>query len=190
MPPIERAAFDFEREIAPHLPVLYRMARRLTGRREDAEDLVQSTLERAYRKRARYRPGTNLGAWLMTILTRLTIDDRRRAARTPDKVPLDQVDRSYERRVVHAGAMPSPVEARVLGRLAAAAILDTVTTLSPGIRVVMQATAAGFSNVEIARRLGIPAATVRSRLRRGRQRLDQGTDPARDIALMERTRRL
>ena len=92
----------------------------------------------------------------MTILARLTIDDCRREARTPDKVPLDQVDRLYERRVVHAGAMPSPVEARVLERLAAAAILDTVTTLSPDIRVVMRATAAGFSNVEIARRLGIP----------------------------------
>ena len=61
MPPIESAAFHFEREIAPHLPVLYRRARRLTGRREDAEDLVQSTLERAYRKRARLSAGDQPG---------------------------------------------------------------------------------------------------------------------------------
>ena len=189
MATVERVAFDFEREIVPQLPPLHRMARRLTGNREDAEDLVQSTLERAYRKRAHYRPGTNLRAWLMTILARLAIDDRRREARTPGRASLDHVDRLYEQRVVHTGAVPSSVEAHVLERLAAVATLDTVTTLHPSIRVVVQATAAGFSSAEIARRLGIPDATVRSRLRRGRQRLDQRMDPARDIAITGRAQR-
>ncbi len=66
------ATFDFEREISPHLGALQHLARRLTRNREDAEDLVQSTLERAYRHRGRYR--TNLRGWLATILTRLAID--------------------------------------------------------------------------------------------------------------------
>ena len=87
------ATFDFEREISPHLGALQHLARRLTRNREDAEDLVQSTLERAYRHRGRYQPGTNLRGWLATILTRLAIDGRRRAARAPDGASLDEAER-------------------------------------------------------------------------------------------------
>ena len=165
------ATFDFEREISPHLGALQHLARRLTRNREDAEDLVQSTLERAYRHRGRYRPGTNLRGWLATILTRLAIDGRRRAARAPDAASLDEAERACERGAARAGVGATPVETHALDRLAAAEILDSLTVLRPHVRVVMQATAAQFSTVEIARSLGIPNATVKTRLRRGRQRL-------------------
>src|SRR3712207_3834776 len=66
--------------------------------------------QRAYRHRGRYRPGTNLRGWLATILTRLAIDGRRRAAHAPDAASLDEAERACERRAARAGAAPTPVE--------------------------------------------------------------------------------
>src|ERR1043165_221940 len=58
----------FESEVLPHLDTLYRVGRRLTGETADAEDLVQETLLRAWRGWAGFTTGSNVRAWLLTIL--------------------------------------------------------------------------------------------------------------------------
>src|SRR5436190_17931015 len=79
----------FEEEALELSDQVYRVARRLAGSREEADDLVQQTYERAFRSWRQYTPGTNLRAWLLRILTNLNIDRGRRQQRTPQTTPID-----------------------------------------------------------------------------------------------------
>src|ERR1041384_236864 len=79
----------FEEEALGLSDQVYRVARRLVGSREEAEDLVQQTYERAFRSWRQYTPGTNLRAWLLRILTNLNIDRGRRVQRTPQMTSID-----------------------------------------------------------------------------------------------------
>src|SRR5437868_9918820 len=82
----------FEEEALELSDQVYRVARRLVGSREEAEDLMQDTYARAFRSWQQYTPGTNLRAWLLRILTNLNIDRGRRIQRTPDLQPLEEGD--------------------------------------------------------------------------------------------------
>src|SRR5258705_11855396 len=87
-----RARVRFEEEALELSDQVYRVARRLAGSREEAEDLVQDTYARAFRSWQQYQPGTNLRAWLLRILTNLNIDKGRRQQRTPATQPLEEGD--------------------------------------------------------------------------------------------------
>src|SRR5213592_3342219 len=87
-----RARVRFEEEALELSDQVYRVARRLVGSREEAEDLVQPTYSRAFRSWQSYTPGTNLRAWLLRILTNLNIDRGRRVQRSPDMEPLEEGD--------------------------------------------------------------------------------------------------
>ena len=82
----------FEEEALELSDQVYRVARRLVGSREEAEDLVQETYARAFRSWRSYTPGTNLRAWLLRILTNLNIDRGRRKQRAPEMQPLEEGD--------------------------------------------------------------------------------------------------
>src|SRR4249920_514310 len=82
----------FEEEALALADQVYRVARRLVGSREEAEDLMQETYARAFRSWRSFTPGTNLRAWLLRILTNLNIDRGRRLQRTPDLQPLEEGD--------------------------------------------------------------------------------------------------
>src|ERR1700729_4204616 len=81
---LARDRVRFEEEALELSDQVYRVARRLVGSREEAEDLVQDAYARAFRAWQQYTPGTNLRAWLLRILTNLNIDNGRRSQRTPD----------------------------------------------------------------------------------------------------------
>src|SRR3979411_2765709 len=84
----DRVRFEEEAlELSDHV---FRVARRLAGSREEAEDLVQDTYARAFRSWQQYQPGTNLRAWLLRILTNLNIDKGRRQQRAPQTTSLDE----------------------------------------------------------------------------------------------------
>src|SRR6059058_1499652 len=85
----------FEEEALELSDQVYRVARRLGGTREEAEDLVQQTYERAFRSWRQFTPGTNLRAWLLRILTNLNIDRGRRQQRTPQTTSLDTETGDY-----------------------------------------------------------------------------------------------
>src|SRR6185369_3140432 len=82
---------DFSGDLVRHRPSLERSARRLCRNRQDAEDLIQTTLERAWQARAQFMPGGNIGGWLFRILCNRHRDNlRRRSAMQvplPDDVP-------------------------------------------------------------------------------------------------------
>jgi RNA polymerase sigma-70 factor, ECF subfamily len=82
----------FEEEALQLSDQVYSVARRLSGSREEAEDLVQETYARAFRAWRSFQPGTNLRAWLFRILTNLNIDRGRKIQRSPDTQPLEEND--------------------------------------------------------------------------------------------------
>src|SRR6185312_4635338 len=80
-------AEDFKSELLSLIPFLRAFARSLSGNYESADDLAQETLVKAWQSRSAFEPGTNLKAWLFTILRNQFYSDRRRAWR---QVPWDQ----------------------------------------------------------------------------------------------------
>src|SRR4051794_237913 len=90
--PSALTAEGFGLEVEPHLARLIAQARRLTRDPVAADDLVQDTLERGYRKRALFQPGTDLRAWLLSIMRNVWISTCRRRVAEPSTVSLDGMD--------------------------------------------------------------------------------------------------
>ena len=84
----------FDAEALSFVDSLYGMAMRLTRNPADAEDLVQSTYVKAFRFSDRFQPGTNLKAWLFTILHNTFRNTIRHAGRDPVEVDSETVDRT------------------------------------------------------------------------------------------------
>jgi RNA polymerase sigma-70 factor, ECF subfamily len=161
----------FEEEALELSDQVYRVARRLTGSREEAEDLVQQTYERAFRAWRQYTPGTNLRAWLLRILTNLNIDRGRRQQRAPQTTSIDEAgDYFLYNRLEAATAEENPDEDRVLERLSQDSIVDALSDVPHDFRdVVVLVDIGDFSYADAAQILDIPIGTVMSRLHRGRR---------------------
>ena len=142
------------------VPRLRRYARALTGNREAADDLTQDTLERAWTKRALWQSGTNLRAWMFTVMHNLFINGTRSVR---PMVSLDDVG------VDDAGPSPgTSVETGVvLGELSRALALLPEEQREVLLLVGLEQ----FSYAEASDVLGVPLGTVMSRLSRGRERL-------------------
>jgi RNA polymerase sigma-70 factor (ECF subfamily) len=167
----------FEEEALELSDQVYRVARRLVGSREEAEDLVQQTYERAFRAWQQYTPGTNLRAWLLRILTNLNIDRGRRVQRTPQTTSLDaneQGDYFLYNKLSSQAPDENPDEERVLERLSQDNVVDALADVPHDFRDVIVLVDIGeFSYADAAQILDIPIGTVMSRLHRGRRILKQ-----------------
>jgi RNA polymerase sigma-70 factor (ECF subfamily) len=146
----------FEAEALPQWRGLFRTACRLARNVSDAEDLVQETLLRAYRSFDRYEPGTNVRAWLYTILHRVHQDGLRRKLRAPGFSELD----------ADGPAVPAPQLALERGGEDLARALDALP--EPFRSAVVLRDVEELRYEEIARVLEIPVGTVMSRIHRGR----------------------
>jgi RNA polymerase sigma-70 factor (ECF subfamily) len=167
-----RARVRFEEEALELSDQVYRVARRLAGTREEAEDLVQQTYERAFRSWRQYTPGTNLRAWLLRILTNLNIDRGRRQQRSPQTTTLDTEAGDYFLYNQLEAQTPgeNPDEDRVLERLSQDSIVDALADVPHDFRDVLVLVDIGeFAYADAAQILDIPIGTVMSRLHRGRR---------------------
>ena len=131
-----RARVQFEEEALELSDQVYRVARRLAGSREEAEDLVQQTYERAFRSWRQFTPGTNLRAWLLRILTNLNIDRGRRQQRSPQTTSLDNEAGDYFLYNKLESQVPdeNPDEERVLERLSQDWIVDALADVPHDFR--------------------------------------------------------
>lgn len=165
----------FEEEALDLSDQVYRVARRLVGSREEAEDLMQDTYARAFRSWRQYTPGTNLRAWLLRILTNLNIDRGRRSQRAPDTQPLEEGDYFLYNRLEAVDGVRGPTdEERVVERLSQDDIVDALAEVPHDFRdVVVLVDIGDFSYADAAQILDIPIGTVMSRLHRGRRILKQ-----------------
>lgn len=163
--------------LVPHIPSLRRYARALTGEAWAADDLVQDTLERACGKWRLWSLGTDLRAWLFTIMHNQFASQMRRAPARAVVVDIDDV--AHE---MHA-ADASRDQAIDLQRC--------LLLLPEDQRAVLLLVALeDLSYAQVAKVLGIPAGTVMSRLSRARTRLHALMDEAPPMAGRAALRRL
>ena len=162
----------FEAEALASLDSLYRAALRLTRVPADAEDLVQDTYLKAFRAANRFEPGTNLRAWLFTILhntARNRVRDRARDTVAVDSEIVDQAT-DYE----PATGQPETPETMLLRATLAPELQAAIDALPDTFRqAVWLRDVEEFSYAEIADMLSIPIGTVMSRISRGRRALYQ-----------------
>ena len=163
----------FEEEALALSDQVYRVARHLVGSREEAEDLMQEAYARAFRSWRSFRPGTNLRAWLLRILTNLNIDRGRRQQRAPDFQPLEEGDYFLYNKLEAAGDGGSDEE-RVVERLSQNDVVTALSEVPHDFRdVVVLVDIGDFTYADAAQILDIPIGTVMSRLHRGRRILKQ-----------------
>ena len=148
-----------DEHIATHIPQLRRYARALTGDYTAAEDLVQDTLERAWKRIGLWRLGSDLRAWLFTIMHNLHVNqlkaDSRQQGQPPEQATLDLSVRPTQE---------DRLELRDLNK--------ALRRLSNEQReVLLLVGLEQMSYEEVAKVLGIPLGTVMSRLSRGRDQL-------------------
>ncbi|MBV8256212.1 MAG: sigma-70 family RNA polymerase sigma factor [Actinobacteria bacterium] len=164
-----RNRVHFEEEALGLADQVYRVARHLTGSREEAEDLVQETYARAFRSWRSYTPGTNMRAWLLRILTNLNIDRGRRNQRAPQTQALEANDYFLYDRLAESDGGASDEE-RVVERLSQDDIVSALSAVPHDFRDVLVLVDIGdFSYQDAAQILDIPVGTVMSRLHRGRR---------------------
>lgn len=160
----DRAAMpSWDELVRQHADRVYRLAYRLSGNQQDAEDLTQETFIRVFRSVQNYQPGTFEG-WLHRITTNLFLDMVRRRGR----IRMEALPEDYDR--VPADE-PNPEQIYHDSRLGAdlQAALDS---LAPEFRAaVVLCDIEGLSYEEIGATLGVKLGTVRSRIHRGRHAL-------------------
>jgi RNA polymerase sigma-70 factor, ECF subfamily len=162
----------FEAVAVPLLAVVYRAALRFTGHADDARDVTQETFLRAFRTFARFQPGTNCKAWLLTILYSVFVNRHRRQRREP-VVAVDDVELASD----------SSAAATAFALMPAATTFSAPTISDPEIEQALSGLPEVYRSAvllvdveeltyeEAAGVLGCPVNTVRSRLFRGRKLL-------------------
>jgi len=170
-PPADPAATDkddgFAREALTYVDSLYGTALRLTRRPADAEDLVQETFLKAFRAAAQFEPGTNLKAWLFTILHNTFRNIRRHDGRNPIDVDSETLEQAAD--LVALEHTPEQLLTRATLDADLQAALDALPDAFR--QAVWLRDVEEFSYAEIARMLGVPIGTVMSRISRGRRLL-------------------
>jgi RNA polymerase sigma-70 factor (ECF subfamily) len=172
----------FEAEALASLDSLYRAALRLTRVPADAEDLVQDTYLKAFRAAERFEPGTNLRAWLFTILHNTARNRFRDRARETVSADSEVVDRAAE--LPPPGGVIETPETRLMRETLAPELQAALDALPEAFReAVWLRDVEEFSYAEIAGMLSIPIGTVMSRISRGRHLLFQRLNHLRSVAL-------
>lgn len=141
------------------LPRLRRFARSLSRNQHDADDLVQSVVERAWRNLSQLKPGANLGSWMFGIMKNAWIDDRRAKNRRGEvALPEDSGE--------HPAVTPGDADATLWSVSEAMAKLPDEQRLAVSLVLVE-----GLSYKEASELLDIPIGTLTSRLARARETL-------------------
>ncbi|MEX2435418.1 MAG: sigma-70 family RNA polymerase sigma factor [Balneolaceae bacterium] len=162
---------DFNEEIIPHLDALYNFGLRLTADPNDAEDLVQDTIVKAYRFFSSYEKGTNAKAWLFRILKNSYINNYRKKSKKPQEVDYDEVATFYET-IRAERTETSDLEDKMFRELIDDDISNALDEIPEDFRtVVLLCDVEDFTYEEIANMLDVPIGTIRSRLHRGRNLL-------------------
>ncbi|WP_338085486.1 MULTISPECIES: RNA polymerase sigma factor SigE [Glutamicibacter] len=176
--------------VQEHGQQVFRLSYRLTGNRQDAEDLSQEAFVRAFKALEKYTPGT-MGGWLHRITTNLFLDQARRKS----KIRFDRFAEGSEERL--PGTAVTPERYFEFNNLDID-VQEALRALSPEFRAaIVLCDMEGFSYEEVSRILDVKLGTVRSRIHRGRAMLrdalahrNPANRPAKTMSLPRITRGL
>lgn len=164
---------DFHEEALPHMDAVFRFALRLSGSKDQAEDLVQETFLRAFRSWEKYTPGTQCKSWLFTICRNVFLRHAERGKRH-DEIVSENVDRSsgpFEAvNPVWVKAVKADPEGEFFDSIVDEVVLRHIQDLPEDYRLaVVLSDLEGLSYQEISEMMEVPVGTVKSRLFRGRR---------------------
>lgn len=155
---------QFERELLALQPNLLNFAYTLTLNRDDAEDLCQDTTLKALDNEDKFTDGTNFKAWIFTVMRNVFINNYRRAARAA--VVVDTSEDLYQINVPVEGAESNPDDSFSIKEIS-----RVVNGFSDDYRIPITMHLAGYHYGEIARRIGVPVGTIKSRIFYARKKL-------------------
>lgn len=156
----------FEDEVVSYSESLYPFAYNLTKNSEDARDLIQETVYRSLLYKDKFATGTNLKAWLFTIMRNIFINNYRRASKrvvVPDNTEGQQILLTYSPVLKNNGE----------GKLVMQEIEKALASISKDFSVPFMMHYQGFKYQEIADELGLPLGTVKSRIFFARKELQK-----------------
>jgi RNA polymerase sigma-70 factor (ECF subfamily) len=187
-PTAVRRTAGFEADALGYLDSLYRTALRLTRHPADADDLVQETYLKAFRAADRFEPGTNLRAWLFTILHNTARNRLRDQARDHVTINSEIVERAADALVAGLSGRPATPETLLMDHTLAPALEAAIASLPDAFRqAVWLRDVEEFSYAEIAEMMAVPMGTVMSRISRGRRLLFDQLNPVHSEALSGRS---
>jgi RNA polymerase sigma-70 factor (ECF subfamily) len=162
----------FEDEALPHLDSLYTMAIRLARNPDDANDLLQETVLRAYRFFHQFESGTNCRAWMLTILFNNFRNGYRRSSREQPAASAEEFERKLEGESLRADAGGSNPETILSGRGMEGEVETALAGLPAEFReALLLVDVEELSYLEVSGVLNVPIGTVKSRVSRGRAML-------------------
>ena len=151
-----------KQQVLEHIPALRRYARALTSDVNRADDLVQDCLERAIQRFHLYQNGTNLKAWLFTIMHNVFVNSVRKNCSEPNFVSYEHISASLS----HSSTIDDDATMRDLN-----CALTKLPTDQKDVLLLVGLE--GFGYKEVSNMLDIPLGTVMSRLHRAREKLRQ-----------------
>lgn len=167
----------FREEALPQLDAVYRFALRLTRDRDRSEDLTQDTFLRAYQSWETYTPGTRVKSWLFTICRNLFLRGEERSRRHHEivsEVKEEDLRRVSREASVFAAAQEHDPEGAFWRQIVDDEVTRAIKDLPVEFReVVVLSDVEDLTYEEIAQVLELPVGTVKSRLFRGRRRLQE-----------------
>lgn len=169
----------FEAEALPHLDAVYRFALRLTKSPDRAQDLVQETYLRAWRSWEQYTRGTRVKSWLFTICRNVFLRQEERGQRHDEIVETEAARNPGPGSTsvvnpVWVSTLGRDPEGEFFGSIVDEEILRAIDDLPEDYRTaVVLSDLEGLTYQEMAETMGVPVGTVKSRLFRGRRRLQR-----------------
>jgi RNA polymerase sigma-70 factor (ECF subfamily) len=164
---------QFQSDVIPLREPLYRHAMRMTRNHDDAEDLLQDTMLKAYANLKSFKQGTNLGGWLFRIMTNTHINSYRKNQRRPAHHPTGLITEALLATAAHHWSTGQrSAEEQAMNRLGDSTFRAAMCALPEQFRLaVYYADVEGLPYKEIADLMHTPVGTVMSRLHRGRRLL-------------------
>ena len=151
---------DFEEKVSEYIDSLYNLALRMTQHKQNAEDLTQEAVLRAYRNFDKFRQGTNFKAWIMTILRNVFINEYHRKMKEPPKIEFEEVE----------DFITIPEISGVQEEIFSAELKYSIDKLPEELRTTITLFyVEEFPYKEIAKIMDVPVGTVMSRLYTARQ---------------------
>jgi RNA polymerase sigma-70 factor, ECF subfamily len=159
----------FEEEALPHLDALYSMALRLARNSDDAGDLLQETVLRAYRFFHQFEAGTNCRAWMLTILFNNFRNGYRKSSREQPAASTEEFERKIETESMRVDPAASNPEAMLSGHGMEGEVETALAGLPAEFReAILLVDVEELSYQEVSGVLNVPIGTVKSRVSRGR----------------------